>query len=166
MCTHWELMNGRPRLKGLSDCRSRFWRGGGEEKKKLLGQGSGITSTIAKWKPVLEWGWGGNKGLSVWAAPFGSGEILSAATPPPTPSCVLGWLRQQGRVGRAPRRCHVPLLHWQLFAGLASSNLHDEDEQEQKSQNKTDHEWTMNLWQPITPQRVSESHSATFLESE
>lgn len=87
LCSHWELTTRRPCLKGLSDCRSRFWRGwvGG-----LMGHSSGITSTIAKWKPFLE---GGNKELSVWAAPFGQGEILSAATAPP-PTCLLGLLQQ------------------------------------------------------------------------
>lgn len=83
---------------------------GGEKKKKLMGRSSGITSTIAKWKPFLE---GGNKELSVWAVPFGQREILSAATAPP--SCLLGWLRQRGRVGRVPRHSHIPQLHWQLL---------------------------------------------------
>lgn len=76
-----------------------FGRGGSEE-KKLMGHSSGITSTIAKWKPFLE---GGNKELSVWAAPFGQGEILSAATAPP-PLHLASWADYDSGAGWAEWR--------------------------------------------------------------
>lgn len=117
----------------------------GGRKKKLMGRSSGITSTIAKWKPFLE---GGNKELSVWAVPFGQREILSAATAPP--SCLLGWLRQRGRVGRVPRHSHIPQLHWQLLPLAFPIYM------KRTRRNKTVvikkikifgvHMWTMNLW--------------------
>lgn len=112
--------------------------GGG---RKLMGHSSGITSTIAKWKPFLE---GGNKELSVWAAPFGQGEILSAATAPP--SRLSGWLRQRGRVGRVPRQCHVPQLHWQLLRLASSIYMKRRGRKKTSCSESLWCPWTMNLW--------------------
>lgn len=78
-----------------------------------------------KVKAILTWR-GGNKELSVWAAPLGPGEILSAATAPPTRRCLLGRVRQRGRVGSVPRQCHVPRLHSplsQLVSPICMSRL-------------------------------------------
>lgn len=94
---------------------------GGVEWKKLMGHSSRITSTIAKRKPFLE---GGNKELSVWVAPFGRGEILSAATAPP--SC--SWADYDSGAGWAEPvpRPTAPLT----IVEVGFCHLHTEDERE------------------------------------
>lgn len=100
-----------------------WWGAGGVE---LMGHSSGITSTIAKWKPFLE---GGNKELSVWAAPFGQGEILSAATAPPI--LPLGLITTAGQGGQSAAPVPRPTAPLTIVA-VGFLHLHEEDEEAQR----------------------------------